>query len=44
MQIQYDSTDLPLPIEGVFKSLVLVIQWPAFDVALQLSEQRGITI
>jgi hypothetical protein len=44
MQMQYDSVDLPLPVEGVFMSLVLVIQWSAFDAALQLTEHRGKTI
>lgn len=44
MQIQYDSADVPLLIEGVFNSLVLVLQWSAFDGALQLTEQRGNTM
>jgi hypothetical protein len=44
MQIQYDSADLPLPVEGVFKSLVLALQWSAFAAVLQLTEQRGNTM
>jgi hypothetical protein len=34
MQIGYDSADVPLPVEGVFKIPVLVLQWSAFDGAL----------